>query len=245
MNPGAAASPGPARSLDLVLPAHQEAGTIEATLRSWAAQLEHLGVRGRIVVAEDGSTDGTAAVVERVARTLPVALVHDDRRLGYSEAMVRGLGATTAEVVVCADADGQCDPADLATLLARWEVGDVDVVVGRRAARADGVGRRLMSWSLRAWYRRVHGIALQDPSSPFVVGTGDLMRRVASPSPTLAQGYWWEFHVHARRLGARVVEVPVDHRPRLAGPTRVYRLRALGPIAASHLVGIWRLRDRG
>ncbi len=232
-------------TVDAVLPAYDEAATIESTVRSWVAELAEVAGGGRVVVTEDGSSDGTPAIVRRLAAQLPVELLHDDNRLGYSEAVVRGIRATTAEVIVCADADGQCDPGELGRLLDRWAAGDVDVVVGTRVHRADSGARRSMSRALRWWFRLVHRIDLEDPSSPFVVGTGDLVRRVAAAAPLLGQGYWWEFHVRARAQGLRVVEVPVRHRARLEGDTRVYRWSSVPRIAAAHVLGIWRLRDLG
>lgn len=229
--------------LEVVLPVHQEEETVEATVREWLDQAARTGLRTQVVVSEDGSTDGTRAIVERLATEMAVRLVHHPTRLGYSEGVRRGLLSTTAPLVCCADGDGQCDPADLPRLLERLAPGRV--VAGIRSPRADPVARRVMSASFGVVYRVLHGIHLADPSCPFVLAEGELFRSLAATPAVLDQGYWWEFHVRARRRGVEVVEVPVGHRVRAGGSTRVYRPLRLVPLGAAHLAGLWRLRRGG
>lgn len=224
------------------MPVHQEAATIEATVREWFDWAERRGVAMRVVASEDGSTDGTVDALERLARELPVTVLHHGERLGYSRAVVAGVRSTDADLVCCVDSDGQCDPGDLDRLLSLS--ADAPLVVGRRTPRVDPWPRRAQSRMLRAWFRTLHGIALTDPSCPFLVGEGDLVRSLCREDPLLAQGWWWEFHVRASQRGVRVAEADVHHRPRADGSSRVYDLRSMPGIAASHVVGLWRLRDR-
>ncbi len=236
----AGAAPADGTRIDLVMPVHNEATTIASTIRSWVAvaQAQHLALR--VFVAEDGSTDGTREVLERLAEEVPLELVGGGARRGYSLAVVEAIRATSAPTVCCIDSDGQCDPADLSRLLARHL--SAPVVVGIRTPRRDPWPRRAMSGSVRLAVRLLHGVQLADPSCPFVVAEGEIVRSVAAADPVLAQGYWWEFHVRLHRAGITPAEVPVAHRERLAGDSRVYLPRHLARIAWTHGRGLLALR---
>ncbi|MFN8019851.1 MAG: glycosyltransferase [Acidimicrobiales bacterium] len=229
-----------ASGVDLVVPFHQEATTAAATIAEWRAEAERLGVPLRILACEDGSTDGTADVLRALASSGEVEPLIGTERKGYSRAVVDGIRATSAAIVCCVDGDGQCDPNDLGRLLDAPD--DLVVVVGARVPRRDPWVRRAMSTSVRLLVRVLHGVDLPDPSCPYVLGDGDTVRRAAGADPVLPQGYWWEFHIRLRHAGVRVGWVPVVHRERLDGETRVYRASKLPGIAWHHLLGLVRLR---
>lgn len=226
--------------IDLVLPVHNEAGAIAGLVDEWLSEANRLGVDLRIIACEDGSTDGTQDVLRRLAESEPLRLVLAVERKGYSQAVVDGLRASEAEWVCCADSDGQCDPADLGSLLALRKDGTV--VVGVRTNRRDPLVRRLMSALMKAAFVALHGIHLEDPSSPYCLMPRNTAHAVTGSNPELPQGYWWEFHIRRRHLGIDVVEVPVGHRLRSEGKSRVYGARQVPGIAAVHLRGLWRLR---
>jgi poly-beta-1,6-N-acetyl-D-glucosamine synthase len=100
-------------SVCVLVPGHNEEGTIEGTLRSMWGTYPRL----EIVVIDDGSTDDTFGVAQRFARTHPGVLVlRRPRRGGKASALNFGLRHTRAEVVICVDADSHLDP------LSVWEV---------------------------------------------------------------------------------------------------------------------------
>src|SRR5207302_2551943 len=103
--------------IDIVLPAHNEADSIGATLREFHEVAQAGGLTVRFIVSEDGSSDATVAIVRALAATLPITLLTEARRKGYSRAVTDGLRASTADLVACVDADGQCDPRDLVRLV--------------------------------------------------------------------------------------------------------------------------------
>lgn len=230
----------PIDRLDLVVPVHNEADTILQTIDAWCDEADRLGVALRVIPCEDGSEDGSAALLREHARPGRIEPLIAPARKGYSKAVVDGIRATDAPYVCCIDGDGQCDPADLEALLAR--VGSAPVVVGARMPRRDPLPRRLMSASVRGLVSVVHHVDLPDPSCPFVLAEGDVIRALAEPEPELDQGYWWEFHIRREQAGIPVAWVPIRHRPRASGTTQVYRVAKLPRIAATHLAGIVRLR---
>ncbi|MDX6770028.1 MAG: glycosyltransferase family 2 protein [Elusimicrobiota bacterium] len=227
--------------LDIVLPVHNEGETIAETLREFHRRGSAAAGRPlRLVVCEDGSTDGTVAALEALRGELPLLLVRSEERKGYPRAVLDGLRAARGEVVVVADSDGQCDPDDLGRLLAALE--GADLAAGIRRPRADPLARRLMSAAFGLVHRALFGRALSDPSCPFVAVRRALLDRLlAGPFGVLPHGFWWEFAARAAAAGARLAETPVRHRPRASGGTRVFRPAAVPAIAAANLAGLARL----
>jgi len=227
--------------IDVVLPAHNEADSIGATLREFHEVAHATGLTVRFIVSEDGSSDATVTIVRTLAAALPITLLSEARRKGYSRAVTDGLRASTAGLVACVDADGQCDPRDLARL--RDALDGHDLVVGRRIHRADHWSRRLMSRAFKVAFSMLFSVSLRDPSSPYLLIRRPALERVLATDPgILPQGFWWESYARAAHLGLALSEVPVGHRARSAGRTQVYLPTKIPRIALVHLVGLVRLR---
>lgn len=230
------------RSIEVVLTAHNEEGTIGSTIREFvgAADLHALDVD--ILVAEDGSSDRTRDVVAGSAERQDgrVRLTPPSQQKGYSRAVADAYRLTRRDVVVCCDGDGQYDPGDLPRLLDALSPGVV--VAGARSPRRDSRSRLLASWAFGRVYRLLTGVRMQDPSSSFVAAFRRDVLSVLPATPVLPQGFWWEFFARADAAGLRILEVPVSHRRR-DGTTRIYRLRRLPQIVLVHLAGLVRLRN--
>jgi glycosyltransferase involved in cell wall biosynthesis len=229
-------------AIDVVLPAHNEEAAIADVLCEFYRVAHDVGgVDLRLVVAEDGSSDRTREVVTRLAEYLPVYLLPQAPRKGYSRGVLDGIRATSAPLVAFSDSDGQCDPADLVRLINA--LGDHDMVVGYRQPRDDSLFRRVISRAFRIVYERCFSVRLKDPSCPFLVVRQDAVEKILRGSPgILQQGFWWEFNARANAAGLSVVQLPVHHRSRAAGKTQVYHLSKLPRIAGEHLRGLLTLR---
>lgn len=228
--------------IDVVLPAHNEGASIGQTLREFYSVVHGKdGFDIRFVVCEDGSTDDTVPVLKAVAQELPLHLISDPVRKGYSRAVIDGFRATTAPLVAFIDADGQCDPADFRRL--HELIGGRDFVMGYRNPRVDHPVRIAMSGAFGLVYRRLFPVPFRDPSCPFlIIRRESLLRILEGRVGVLKQGFWWEFVARAMALDLRSVEAPVTHRPRGAGTTQVYKPTKVPRIAAEHLAGLVTLR---
>jgi len=171
-----------------------------------------------IIFVDDGSTDGTVeALLAARARGVPeLRVIRHECRSGQSAAMCTGVIAASAEWIVTLDGDGQNDPADIPRLLAaRQQDGAVRLVTGNRIARRDSWLRRLSSRvanGVRGWMLSDHtpdtgcGIKLLHRGTFLELPRFDHMHRFL---PALFQ-----------RAGARIVSVPVAHRPRTRGTSK-------------------------
>jgi len=232
----------PSSPVDLVLPAHNEGPGIARTIQELhdVVAVQH-GIPLHFIVCEDGSTDDTVAIVEDLAKTLPILLISSQERKGYSRAVLDGLRAATNPVVGFVDSDGQCDPADFPTLYKELE--RCDVVVGYRNPRRDALYRKAMSGGFKLAYERLFPVRLRDPSCPFVLLHREDLDRILRGHPgLLTQGFWWEFNARVQNAGLSVHEVPVHHRVRAAGETKVYNPRRIPGIAVRHLRAMFELR---
>ena len=195
--------------LSVVLPALNEADNITASVQRVALILDDLGISGEIIVVDDGSTDGTAAI----ASALPVRLLRHPVNRGYGAALRTGFVAAGGERVFFTDADQQFDLSELVGLLAAAQ--GADIAVGYRQVRRDPLHRRL---NARAWgvlVGRLFDLPVRDINCAFKV----FHRRVLEAIPLRSTGAFinTELLARARRAGFSVVEIPVGHYARQTG----------------------------
>src|SRR5688500_10328174 len=175
-----------------------------------------------IIFVDDGSTDGTVAAIQTERATIPeIRLLRHSQRSGQSKAVCTGVEAARAEWVATLDGDGQNDPADIPELLKAVTGADpsLKLVMGNRTTRKDTWLRRISSRVAN----RVRGGLLRDGTPDTGCGIKLMHRATFLRLP-------WFNHMHRflpalyQRAGARVVSVPVRHRPRTRGTSK-YGLR--------------------
>lgn len=205
-----------------------------------------LGARGhpfKVIIVDDGSTDNTVEVFGQLERIYGevVALVRHERNLGYGAALRTGLRealGTGHEWIGFCDADGQFSPHDICKMINEAVTRQVDLVIGCRVKRADSLLRRLMG---RGWHllsRIVLGYEAKDVDCGFKVFRRDallvLEPRLLGDHATISP----EILTWAKRLGHRVVEFDVQHRPRANGEQSGANLTVI----FSSVIGLFRLR---
>ncbi len=201
--------------LSVVIPVYNEAQNLLPLCSDVTEAL--LGMHGafEILFVDDGSTDGSGDVLRELARKEEtIKLVVLRRNFGQTAAMMAGIDHARGEVIVVMDGDGQNDPADIPALLDKLAEG-YDVVSGWRRDRKDGWLRVFLSRMANALISRVSGLHLHDYGCSLKA-----YRRDAIESVRL----YGEMHrfipIYASWWGARVTEIPVNHRPRLEGRSK-------------------------
>lgn len=228
--------------VSVVLPARDEAGNIArllAGIQDALAAIDH-----EIIVVDDASTDGTAAVVHRLASTMPqLVVVSHVRACGQSAAIRTGVLVAKGAIIATLDADGQNPPDNLLTLLAPLlatpSSPDLGLVQGQRFGRKDTLSRKLAS-------RVANGIRnalLKDGVRDSGCGLKAFPREVYLGLP-----YFDHLHrfmpAMVKREGWRVEVVPVSHAERQTGRSKYSNLqRAI--VGMTDLVGVaWLIRRR-
>lgn len=164
-----------------------------------------------LILVDDGSTDGTAAAIDRDET---VRVVSFRKNAGQSAAMLAGLAAARSGVIVLLDGDLQNDPADIPHLLAALE-GGADLVCGYRAKRRDTLSKRLTSRIANAIRSRFVGDGVRDTGC-----TLKAMRAECRHALVPFKGVHRFIPALVKNAGFRIVEIPVNHRPRQFGVSK-------------------------
>jgi glycosyltransferase involved in cell wall biosynthesis len=200
--------------LSAVVPAYNEVESLPPLLAELRAALESTARTWELVLVDDGSTDGSGEVLRaEAARDPRLVLVRFEKNAGQSAALAAGLARARGAVVVTLDADLQNDPADIPALLAA--LAGADVVSGVRAKRHDSWVRRVSSRVANATRRAVLGDSITDIGCSLKA-----YRREALEGLPMFLGVHRFLPALCGFRGARVVEVPVRHRPRTRGVSK-------------------------
>jgi glycosyltransferase involved in cell wall biosynthesis len=210
--------------ISAVMPAFNEAANLEQSVGRMAAALKEQARAFEIIVVDDGSQDGTAAVLERLKAIHPsLRVVRHPANRGYGAALRSGFDAARYPWVFLMDADNQFDPTDVVALLA--QAANADIVAGYRKQRKDPLPRRLNAWAFFTLVTILFGRLARDVNCAFKLMRRDLLAGMELHSEGALINT--EVFVLARQLHARVVEVPIQHYPRTSGRQTGANLRVV------------------
>lgn len=204
--PGALGDP----LLSVIVPAYNEASTIEAVVE----RLHRVPLRLEVVGVNDGSTDGTGAVLDRLAQAgLVHRVVHHPVNRGKGAALRSGIATATGHVIVVQDADLEYDPGELPGLLGPIRDGRADAVYGSRFQ--GGPHRVLYFWHtvgnrvLTLVSNMLTNVNLTDMETCYKLVRADLLKRL----PLTANRFGIEVELTARlaQAGARIWELPISY----------------------------------
>jgi glycosyltransferase involved in cell wall biosynthesis len=218
-------------------PCYNDEATIASMVNVAVATLERVGVSdAEVIVVNDGSTDGSAAVLAELASRQPLLrVVTHERNRGYGGALLSGFGAARKQWVFYTDGDGQFDPAEL-ELLVRHASDDVDVVQGYKLRRADGVVRAVIGRAYHWFVALFFGLKIRDTDCDF-----RLIRRATLDRVELVHTTGVICVELVRKLqdtGARFTEVGVHHYRRVFGKSEFFRIGAIARTLWD-LAGLW------
>ena len=210
-------------SLSVICPAHNEQDNLRDLVREISHVLESIDLPYEIIIVDDGSTDNTPAVLcelvssHRRLRAIRMKHTREGRGHGQSAAFHAGFRASRGELIALMDADLQNDPTDIPAMLALLQQTGADLVQGDRShMRADTTVRKFSSWVGRFFRRTLLGDRIRDTGCSLRI----LRREVAMELPLQFRGMHRFIPVTVRQMGFTVVEVRVNHRPRIAGKAK-------------------------
>jgi glycosyltransferase involved in cell wall biosynthesis len=204
--------------LSVIIPVYNEEQTIREVIdRVWAVELE--GIEKQIIIADDGSTDATARIVDahEYIRDGRVQIHHNPINLGKGAAVRLGLSMATGDVLLIQDADLELDPAEYSRLLQPIVDGRADIVYGSRFLRPSAriPGRtRLANRFLTILTNVLFGARLTDMETAYKVFRREALARVC----LRCVGFDFEPEITAKFLlaGYKIAEVPITYNPRRA-----------------------------
>jgi glycosyltransferase involved in cell wall biosynthesis len=221
-SPKQQAEPSPrAVEVSIVMPCLNEAETLGACIQKAQSAIEKDGLSAEIIVADNGSTDGSQAIAKELgARLIPV------ERKGYGSALIGGIHAARGEFVIMGDADDSYDFTAIASLIAALRDG-CDLVVGNRFL--GGIEPGAMPWSHR-WIGNpvltfISRVFFHTPVGDAHCGLRGFRKEAFERMKLRATGMEFasEMVIKASLKGMRIAEVPVALRP--DGRSRAPHLR--------------------
>jgi len=201
-------------SLSVFFPCYNEEDNVRRVVAEAMAFLPTVSDDFEVILVDDGSRDRTGEILDELAAgDGRIRAVHHETNRGYGGALQSGFRAATKELVFYTDGDGQFDITDLTRLLPR--IDEYDIVNGYRERRQDSAVRRLNAWLWGKLVQRVLGFRCRDVDSAFKLYRREIFDRIEMRSTGALIDA--EVLARARRAGCTLTEVPVRHRPRIAG----------------------------
>lgn len=232
-------------AISVVIPIFNEEGNLDALCRELTETLENLHQSYELVFVDDGSMDGGVELLKKWKVQNPnIKVIRFLRNFGQHLAVMAGLKYCSGEKVATMDADLQNDPTDIPSFLKKLDEG-YDVVSGWRAVREDSLFRRVVSRIVNKVFSRLSGTELKDHGCMLRAYNRSIIDRIIEVNepfvPLNALSSW---------LRARILEVNVSHRERVAGKSKYGLLKLLrvyfdmvtglsiAPIQVISLIGI-------
>lgn len=209
----------PRPALTVAMPAYNEAGNLERVVGDVLATLRGAPWAYEVLIVDDGSTDGTAQVADRLALEIPgVRVVHHERNRGLGAGWRTCVSRSLGEWVFLQPADGQMEPS---TARHFYEVrGSADVVVGIRSRWERTASRRLLTAGFHFVTQAVLGVSMPGDYGVCFLFRGDLVRSLPVVSGDLGVAVIAEWLFLALRRGATLAQEPAQVLPRISGDSK-------------------------
>ena len=196
--------------LTVIVPAYNEAATVEIALR----RVRQVPLRLEIIVVNDASTDGTREILDKLAeQRLVDQVIHHEQNRGKGAAIRTGIAAATGDAIVVQDADLEYDPADLPALLLPIRARQADAVYGSRFQ--GGPRRVLYFWHtvgnrfLTLLSNMFTNLNLSDLETCYKLVRADVLKKL----PLSSNRFGFEVEITARlsQARARIWEIPISY----------------------------------
>ncbi len=205
----------PLRTLTVIVPCFNEERTVARVLdRLFGVRVQGLDIH--VVVADDGSTDGTPDILSGMRGRAGLTVIRGERNRGKGSAVASALPSVRGEAVLIQDADEEYDPADIAALVAAYRNAPRrSAVYGSRNLRENRYSSRLFHFggkAVTAVANACYGLRLTDMPTGYKLLPADDLRRMDLRSRRFE--FCAEVTAKLARLGTPVIEVPIRYEPR-------------------------------
>ena len=205
------------------MPVYNEQSNIGTVIDQWCAQLDACSIRYSVMALDDGSTDGTVAVLQTLQEKWgPKLEVIRQKNSGHGPTILKGYQRAVERQtpwIFQIDSDGQCDPRYFPQF---WEARHGhDFIAGRRIRREDGLGRVFISTVLRGVVFLVSGANCRDANVPYRLMRTAALAPLIEKIPAACFFTNVGLSVLAVRARLRIATIPIIFRARLGGETTV------------------------
>lgn len=229
--------------LYIIIPAYNEEANIADVAREWHTVAEACGPASRLVIIDDGSRDGTYAILRHMRAELPQLIALTKPNSGHGATLLYGYQYALdqgADYIFQTDSDGQTLPEEFPPF---WEKrADYAMVIGQRVVRQDGFSRIVVTKTLKLVLRLVFNMEVKDANTPY-----RLIQRVALEKHIgrVPKGFFLSnvlLTVLFLKYNEKVLYLPITFRPRQGGVNSINIPRII-KIGCKAVVDFWRLRN--
>lgn len=226
--------------LSIIIPVKDEGPNISTLAEEINETMSLQSLPWEVVWVDDGSTDETLNALRELNRKdARHRYISFRKNAGQSAALVAGFAESAGNLIATLDGDGQNDPGDLPKILSHLLAGEGDMVNGYRIRRQDKLVRRVVSRIANGFRNMTTGKSVRD------VGCSTrVFRRECAANLPLFKGLHRFFPTLVAMRGFRIIEAPVNHRPRLRGVTK-YGIHNRLWVGLYDIFGVMWLRRRG
>jgi glycosyltransferase involved in cell wall biosynthesis len=222
--------------LSVIMPVHNEAGSIKEIILDYFETIICQLNNSNLIIAEDGSTDGTREILFSLKNDIPINLFSDIRRKGYAKGVEDALKKCDGEWIFFSDSDGQYLSLDFWKL---WQQREGhDMIIGRKLKRSEGLHRSVLARGFHIIANNLFDLDLHDADCGFRLIRKDLINSMGTEAKYLEYSYWAEFTIRASLMGFNVHEVPINHATRTHGKTQIYKPSKIPLIVLKELKGL-------
>ena len=197
-----------------VIPVYNEAENLARLSHEIDDIIHRIGRPCEVIWVDDGSTDTSFDIIKQMAsRDTHSRYIRFYRNYGQSAAMSAGFHAARGEFIITMDSDLQNDPADIMAMVPC--LADCDMVVGWRKNRRDTWWKKITSRFANAIRNRLSRETIRDTGCSLKIMKSSYLKKIK-----MYKGMHRFLPTLMKMEGARVMEVPVRHRPRVAGVSK-------------------------
>lgn len=197
------------KTISILMPAYNEQDNIEKVVRRCIKTLEELKLKGEVVVTDDGSIDNTRKILNSLKKEISsLVVVLHEINMGYGQALYDAIKASSGDLIVTIDSDGQFDIAELPLFLDLYQKGN-KIITGYRKEKKDSLMKVFANKCLVLLTNLMFGLNLRDANTAFKLFEGQMLRSLRIES----RGYQapTEILVKFKTLGYPIVEVGITH----------------------------------
>ena len=203
------------KEISIIMPAFNEAESIEQTVRKCFSTLKELGLKGEVVVTDDGSQDTTLKILQSLSREFPeLKIVAHPENKGYGAALKDAAMAACGDYIVSIDSDGQFDISEVSLLIEERKKG-YDVVTGYRMKKKDSLFKVIADRGLNMIVRMLFGVNYRDTNCALKLYGPGILNKIKIE----ARGYQapTEILMKLHALACRIGQVGISHYARQKG----------------------------
>ena len=231
------------KNISVFFPCFNEEGNIEQTVQEAIHILERIGLVYEIIIVNDGSTDQTGKIADKLADTnKKIRVIHHPKNLGYGEALKSGFYNAKYPYIVYTDGDGQFDFSEVTKFLK--EIENHDLVIGYRIKRQDPFFRILFKKGWKATLFLFFGLTLKDVDCGFKMVRKKVLETIPHLQSQRGAMINAELAIKAKKSGFKIAQVGVNHYPRRSGRPTGANINVILRSFIDLLRLWWKLKDQ-